>query len=221
MKTISAEELCDEAELDRLRAFLDKQLAHLQGVVGRLANRLQRRLMAQQNRSWDFDLEEGYLDPARLPRVVVEELKGGFGALTFKRERDTNFRDTVVTLADRQFGLDARPADLSRRHLRRHSGTDARALRRQGGNPRLHDTGLEGRSGREKPGSSAANRPSRAASTICGTSSTRARTRRGAGRAQKLGLMMREGLLKENIDGEALTWALSALWPRGPSSAAS
>jgi cobaltochelatase CobT len=70
-ETTPAEELCDAAELERLRAFLDKQLANLQGVVGRLANRLQRRLMAQQNRSWDFDLEEGYLDPARLPRVII------------------------------------------------------------------------------------------------------------------------------------------------------
>ncbi|TIU03152.1 MAG: cobaltochelatase subunit CobT, partial [Mesorhizobium sp.] len=70
-ETVGAEDLCEEEELDRLRAFLDKQLANLSGVVGRLANRLQRRLMAQQNRSWDFDLEEGYLDPSRLVRVVI------------------------------------------------------------------------------------------------------------------------------------------------------
>src|SRR5690606_15876500 len=91
---VGAEELCDEDELDRLRAFLDKQLANLQGVVGRLANRLQRRLMAQQNRSWDFDLEEGYLDPARLARVVIDPMQ----PLSFKQERDTKFRDTVVSL---------------------------------------------------------------------------------------------------------------------------
>jgi cobaltochelatase CobT len=83
---ISAEELCDEAELDRLRAFLDKQLASMQGVVGRLANRLQRRLMAQQNRSWDFDLEEGLLDARGCTAVVIDPMH----ALSFKVERDTN-----------------------------------------------------------------------------------------------------------------------------------
>ena len=91
---VEATDLCDEAELDRLRGFLDKQLANLQGVVGRLANRLQRRLMAQQNRSWDFDLEEGYLDSARLVRIVIDPTQ----PLSYKQERDTDFRDTVVTL---------------------------------------------------------------------------------------------------------------------------
>ncbi|MEO1746556.1 MAG: cobaltochelatase subunit CobT, partial [Pseudomonadota bacterium] len=113
-ETTAAEELCDAQELERLRAFLDKQLSNLQGVVGRLANRLQRRLMAQQNRSWDFDLEEGYLDPARLPRIVIEEMNGGFGALSFKRERDTNFRDTVVTLLiDNSGSMRGRPITVA------------------------------------------------------------------------------------------------------------
>src|SRR3954449_12548014 len=71
---VAAAELCETEELDRLRGYLDKQLSHLQGVVARLANRLQRRLMAQQNRSWDFDLEEGQLDPARLSRIVIDPL---------------------------------------------------------------------------------------------------------------------------------------------------
>ena len=93
-ETILAEDLCDAEELARLRAYLDKQLSHLQGVVARLANRLQRRLMAQQNRSWEFDLEEGQLDPARLTRIVIDPQQ----PLSFKREQDTNFRDTVVTL---------------------------------------------------------------------------------------------------------------------------
>ena len=93
-EVIQAEDLCDPDELTRLRAYLDKQLAHLQGVVGRLANRLQRRLLAQQNRSWEFDLEEGMLDPSRLPRIVVDP----FQPLSFKREKDMDFRDTVVTL---------------------------------------------------------------------------------------------------------------------------
>ncbi len=111
---IGAEALCEEEELDRLRAFLDKQLASLQGVVGRLANRLQRRLMAQQNRSWEFDLEEGYLDPARLVRVVIDEKKGSYSTLSFKREKDTNFRDTVVTLViDNSGSMRGRPITVA------------------------------------------------------------------------------------------------------------
>ncbi|WP_037470265.1 cobaltochelatase subunit CobT, partial [Sinorhizobium fredii] len=109
-ETITAEELCDEAELDRLRAFLDKQLAHLQGAVGRLANRLQRRLMAQQNRSWEFDLEEGFLDTARLQRVIIDPMQ----PLSFKREKDTNFRDTVVTLLiDNSGSMRGRPITVA------------------------------------------------------------------------------------------------------------
>ena len=109
-ETVGAEELCEEEELDRLRAFLDKQLANLSGVVGRLANRLQRRLMAQQNRSWDFDLEEGYLDPARLVRVVIDPMQ----PLSFKQERDTKFRDTVVSLVlDNSGSMRGRPITVA------------------------------------------------------------------------------------------------------------
>src|SRR4029077_6463191 len=93
-EVIGAENLCDPEELDRLRGYLDKQLSHLQGVVARLANRLQRLLLAQQRRAWEFDLEEGLLDPARLPRVIVDPLH----PLSFKREKDTDLRDTGVTL---------------------------------------------------------------------------------------------------------------------------
>ncbi len=91
---IAATELCDADELERLRAYLDQQLVQLQGVVTKLANRLQRRLMAQQSRSWDFDQEEGLLDAARLARVVINPAQ----SLSYKIERDTEFRDTVVTL---------------------------------------------------------------------------------------------------------------------------
>ncbi|RVC93298.1 cobaltochelatase subunit CobT, partial [Mesorhizobium sp. M2A.F.Ca.ET.017.03.2.1] len=109
-ETVGAEDLCEEEELDRLRAFLDKQLANLSGVVGRLANRLQRRLMAQQNRSWDFDLEEGYLDPARLVRVVIDPMQ----PLSFKQERDTKFRDTVVSLVlDNSGSMRGRPITVA------------------------------------------------------------------------------------------------------------
>ena len=109
-ETVPAEELCEAEELDRLRGYLDKQLSHLQGVVARLANRLQRRLMAQQNRSWEFDLEEGQLDPARLSRVIIDPLH----ALSFKAEKDMRFRDTVVTLLlDNSGSMRGRPITVA------------------------------------------------------------------------------------------------------------
>ena len=107
---MGAEELCEQDELERLRGYLDKQLANLQGVVARLANRLQRRLMAQQNRAWEFDLEEGMLDPARLARVIVDPLH----PLSFKQEKDTTFRDTVVTLLiDNSGSMRGRPITVA------------------------------------------------------------------------------------------------------------
>ncbi len=210
---IGAEELCDPEELERLRSYLDKQLSHLQGIVGRLANRLQRRLMAQQNRSWDFDLEEGYLDPARLTRVVIDDMKGTFSPLSFKREKDTNFRDTVVTLLlDNSGSMRGRPitvaatcADILARTLERcgvkveilgfttkqWKGGQARESWLQGGKPpqpgRLNDL--------RHIIYKSADAPWR-------------RSRKN------LGLMMREGLLKENIDGEALDWAHKRLLGR-------
>ncbi len=212
-ETIGAEELCDEEELDRLRAFLDKQLANLQGVVGRLANRLQRRLMAQQNRSWDFDLEEGYLDPSRLPRVVIDELKGTFSALSFKRERDTSFRDTVVTLVlDNSGSMRGRPisvaatcADILARTLERCGvsveilGFTTRAWKGGQSREKWLKDGKPANPGRLNDLRhiiyKSADMPWR-------------RARRN------LGLMMREGLLKENIDGEALLWAHQRLIAR-------
>lgn len=212
-ETVAADDLCDEVELERLRAYLDKQLANLQGVVGRLANRLQRRLMAQQSRSWDFDLEEGFLDPARLPRVVVEEMKGGFGALTFKRERDTNFRDTVVTLLiDNSGSMRGRPisvaatcADILARTLERCGvkveilGFTTRAWK--GGQAR--EAWLK----RGKPAEPGRLNDLRHIVYKSADAPWR-RSRRN------LGLMMREGLLKENIDGEALAWAYRRLAAR-------
>lgn len=208
-ETIASEDLCDEAELDRLRAFLDKQLAHLQGAVGRLANRLQRRLMAQQNRSWEFDLEEGYLDPARLPRLVIDPMQ----PLSFKRERDTNFRDTVVTLLiDNSGSMRGRPitvaatcADILARTLERcgvkveilgfttkaWKGGQSRERWLANGKPQL-------------PG-----RLNDLRHIIYKSADARWRRAR-----RNLGLMMREGLLKENIDGEALIWAHNRLLAR-------
>jgi cobaltochelatase CobT len=171
---ISAEELCDEAELERLRAFLDKQLAHLQGVVGRLANRLQRRLMAQQNRAWDFDLEEGYIDSARLPRMIIDPMQ----PLSFKMERDTNFRDTVVTLLiDNSGSMRGRPitvaatcADILARTLER-CGVKVELLG-------FTTKAWKGGQAREK-WLTGGKPPTPGVSTICATSSTNPLTPHG------------------------------------------
>mgnify|MGYP003561756383 CR=1 FL=1 len=109
---IQASDLCDAAELNRLRRTLDQHLKGLESAVGRLANRLQRRLMAQQQRSWSFDLEEGMLDPARLPRIIMDPMM----PLSFKQEKDTDFRDTVVTLLlDNSGSMRGRPIPGPRR----------------------------------------------------------------------------------------------------------
>lgn len=206
---IHAEDLCDADELTRLRAYLDKQLAHLQGVVGRLANRLQRRLMAQQNRSWEFDLEEGTLDPVRLPRIIMDP----FQPLSFKQEQDTNFRDTVVTLLlDNSGSMRGRPitvaatcADILARTLERCGvkveilGFTTRAWK--GGQAR--ETWLQN----GKPANPGRLNDLRHIIYKSADAPWR--------RARKnLGLMMREGLLKENIDGEALDWAYKRLLGR-------
>jgi cobaltochelatase CobT len=208
-ETVGAEDLCEEEELDRLRAFLDKQLANLSGVVGRLANRLQRRLMAQQNRSWDFDLEEGYLDPARLVRVVIDPMQ----PLSFKQERDTKFRDTVVTLVlDNSGSMRGRPitvaatcADILARTLER-CGVSVEILG-------FTTRAWKGGQAREKwlkegkpPNPGRLNDLRHIIYKSADHPWRRAR--------RNLGLMMREGLLKENIDGEALLWAHNRLTAR-------
>ncbi len=140
-ETVGAEELCEPEELDRLRGYLDKQLSNLQGVVARLANRLQRLLLAQQNRAWEFDLEEGLLDPARL---TARHRRSDASAVVQAREGH-RFPRHRGDAAARQFRLDARPADHGGRDLRRYSGAHAGTLRRQGRDPRFHHAGLEGR----------------------------------------------------------------------------
>lgn len=206
---ITAEELCEAAELERLRAFLDKQLAHLQGVVGRLANRLQRRLMAQQNRGWDFDLEEGYLDPARLQRIIMDPMT----PLSFKMERETVFRDTIVTLLiDNSGSMRGRPitvaaacADILARTLERCGvkvevlGFTTKAWK--GGQSREAWLRAE-----KPPQPGRLNDLRHIVYKQADTPWRRARN--------NLGLMMREGLLKENIDGEALLWAHQRLMNR-------
>ncbi len=208
-ETVGADELCEPEELQRLREYLDKQLQNLSSVVARLANRLQRRLMAQQNRSWEFDLEEGTLDTARLPRIIIDPQQ----PLSFKREKDMQFRDTAVTLLiDNSGSMRGRPitvaatcADILARTLERcgvkveilgfttraWKGGQSREAWLQAGKPanpgRLNDL--------RHLIYKSADAPWR--------------------RARKnLGLMMREGLLKENIDGEALQWAHDRLLGR-------
>jgi cobaltochelatase CobT len=205
-ETVGAEELCDEEELDRLRAFLDKQLANLQGVVGRLANRLQRRLMAQQNRSWDFDLEEGYLDTARLVRVVIDPMQ----PLSFKQERDTKFRDTVVTLLlDNSGSMRGRPitvaatcADILARTLER-CGVGVEIL---GFTTRAWKGGQSREKWLKEGKPSSPGRLNDLRHIVYKSADAPWRRAR-----RNLGLMMREGLLKENIDGEALMWAHNRL----------
>ena len=206
---VGADDLSTPDELERLRTFLDKELRNLQGAVARLANRLQRKLMAQQSRAWDFDLEEGTLDAARLTRVVIDPMH----PLSFKHERDADFRDTVVTLLlDNSGSMRGRPimvaaccADILARTLERcgvkveilgfttraWKGGQAREAWLAAGKPanpgRLNDL----RHIIYKP----ADAPWRRAK-------------------RSLALMMREGLLKENIDGEALAWAHRRLQAR-------
>ncbi|MGB6542302.1 MAG: cobaltochelatase subunit CobT [Xanthobacteraceae bacterium] len=206
---VGAEELCEPEELERLRGYLDKQLSHLQGVVARLANRLQRLLLAQQNRAWEFDLEEGLLDPARLSRVIVDPLH----PLSFKREKDTQFRDTVVTLLlDNSGSMRGRPitvaatcADILARTLERCGvkveilGFTTRAWK--GGQSR------EAWLAHGKPANPGRLNDLRHIVYKAADAPWR-RSRKN------LGLMMREGLLKENIDGEALDWAHKRLLGR-------
>jgi len=206
---IGAEDLCDAEELSRLRQQLDQQLQNLQGVVSRLANRLQRRLMAQQTRAWEFDLEEGMLDAGRLARVIVNPMQ----SLSYKHERDTEFRDTVVSLLiDNSGSMRGRPitvaamcGDILARTLERCAvkvevlGFTTRAWKGGQSRDRWVHEGKPRNPGRLNDLRhiiyKSADAPWR--------------------RARKnLGLMLREGLLKENIDGEALLWAYRRLMAR-------
>jgi cobaltochelatase CobT len=208
-ETVSAEELCEPEELDRLRGYLDKQLSHLQGVVARLANRLQRRLMAQQNRAWEFDLEEGQLDPARLSRIIIDPMH----PLSFKYEKDMNFRDTVVTLLlDNSGSMRGRPITVAATC----ADILARTLERCGVKVEiLGFTTRAWKGGQSREAWLAAGKPQNPGRL----NDLRHIIYKSADapwrRARKnLGLMMREGLLKENIDGEALDWAHKRLLAR-------
>jgi cobaltochelatase CobT len=206
---IDAEDLCDPEELTRLRQQLDQQLQHLHAVVAKLANRLQRRLLAQQTRAWEFDLEEGMLDAARLSRIIVDPLL----ALTYKRERDTDFRDTVVTLLiDNSGSMRGRPITVAAMC----GDILARTLERCGVKVEvLGFTTRAWKGGQSREQWIAAGKP-----PLPGRlndlrhiiyKSADAPWRRAR---KNLGLMLREGLLKENIDGEALLWAYRRLLAR-------
>jgi cobaltochelatase CobT len=206
---VRAEELCDPEELHRLRGLLDQQLVSLQHATSKLANRLQRKLMAIQNRTWEFDLEEGQLDASRLPQVIIDPMN----PLAFKQEKEMEFRDTVVTMLidssgsmrGRSITIAAMCADILGRTLERCSvkveilGFTTRAWRGGQSRERWIASGKPSNPGRLNDLRhiiyKAADDPWQ-------------RTRRN------LGLMMREELLKENIDGEALIWAHNRLVTR-------
>ena len=208
-ETTKAEELCDPDELARLRKVLDQQLLSLHHATSKLANRLQRKLMAKQNRTWEFDLEEGILDAARLPQVVIDPMN----PLAYKQEKEMKFRDTVVTLLidssgsmrGRSITIAAMCADILGRTLERCSvrveilGFTTRAWR----------------GGQSREDWINANKPSNPGRLndirhiiYKSADDSWSRSRRN------LGLMMREELLKENIDGEALIWAHNRLVTR-------
>ncbi len=206
---IAAEDLSTPDELERLRTFLDKELRTLSGAVSRLANRLQRRLLAQQNRAWDFDLEEGALDPSRLPRIIIDPTH----PLSFKREREANFRDTVVSLVlDNSGSMRGRPimvaaccADILAHTLER-CGVKVEIL---------GFTTRAWKGGQSREQWLAAGKPPNPGRLNdlrhIVYKSADAPWRRAK---RNLALMMREGLLKENIDGEALAWAHNRLLGR-------
>ena len=206
---VEAHELCDSDELTRLRQLLDQQLSHLQSVIARLANRLQRKLMAKQTRAWEFDLDEGLLDAARLSRVVANPIL----PLAYKREREMDFRDTVVTLLiDNSGSMRGRPitvaamsADILARTLERCAvkveilGFTTRAWKGGQSRERWIAAGKPANPGRLNDLRHIVYKPADAPWR---------RARRN------LGLMLREGILKENIDGEALAWAHNRLRER-------
>jgi cobaltochelatase CobT len=208
-EVVEASELCDEEELGRLRAYLDQQLGGLQNVVTRLANRLQRRLLAQQARSWDFDQEEGLLDAARLARVVVSPAH----SLSYKIERDTEFRDTVVSLLiDNSGSMRGRPIAIAAIC----GDILARTLERCGVATEILGFTTRGwKGGQSREAWLSAGRPLNPGRLNDLRHIVYKRADDPYRRARKnLGLMMREGLLKENIDGEALLWAHNRLIAR-------
>jgi len=206
---IKAENLDNADEINKLRKTLDQQLINFQDIVTKLANKLQRQLLAKQNRTWEFDLEDGLLDSSKLPRIIMDP----YNSLSFKKEKDLDFKDTVVTLLiDNSGSMRGRPitiaaicADILSRTLERCSvkveilgfttknwkGGQSREFWNKKGKPK-------------KPG-----RLNDLRHIIYKGADTHWRQAKN-----NLGLMLKEGLLKENIDGEAINWAFSRLRKR-------
>ncbi|MEQ1498328.1 MAG: cobaltochelatase subunit CobT [Novosphingobium sp.] len=208
-EVIAANELCDDEELTRLRAYLDAQLKGLQGIVTKLANRLQRRLMAQQNRSWDFDQEEGLIDAARLARVVISPGH----SLSYKVEREVDFKDTIVTLLiDNSGSMRGRPISIAAIS----ADVLARTLERCGVKTEiLGFTTRAWKGGQSREAWLAGGKPAQPGRLNDLRHIIYKRADQPYRHSRKnLGLMMREGLLKENIDGEALLWAHARLLAR-------
>ena len=206
---ITAAHICEEEELTRLRNYLDQQLKSFQIIISRLANRLQRKLLAKQNRSWDFDLEEGLLDTSRLTRIIMDP----YHSLSFKKEKDTDFKDTVVSLLiDNSGSMRGRPitvaamsADILARTLER-CGVKVEIL---GFTTKAWKGGKSRERWMQNNKTPSPGRLNDLRHIIYKSADEPWR------RAKKnLGLMMREGLLKENIDGEALLWAHKRLQNR-------
>ena len=202
----NAENLESEEELLRLRTSLDQQLLQLRNFISKLANKLQRKLLAKQNRSWDFNLEEGLLDTSKLTRIIIDP----FNSLSFKKEKETDFKDTLVSiLIDNSGSMRGKPisvaaicADILSRTLERCSvkveilGFTTKNWK--GGKSREDWN----KKGKEKfPG-----RLNDLRHIIYKSADTHWRQSK-----KNLGLMLKEGLLKENIDGEAITWAFNRL----------
>jgi len=207
-KILEANELITDEEISKLRGNLDVQLSSLQSFISRLANKLQRKLLAKQNRSWNFDLEEGLLDASKLPRVIMDP----FNSLSYKKEKDIDFKDTVVTLLiDNSGSMRGRPitiaaicADILSRTLERCSVKveilGFTTLNWKGGKSRE----LWMKQKKDGPG-----RLNDLCHIIYKSADTPWRRSKN-----NLGLMLKEGILKENIDGEAILWAYNRLKKR-------
>ena len=208
-ETEKAETLENSEEISKLRKNLDQQLISFQDIITKLANKLQRQLLAKQNRSWEFDLEEGLLDSSKLPRIIIDP----YNSLSFKKEKDLEFKDTVVTLLiDNSGSMRGRPitiaalcADILSRTLERCS-VKVEIL----GFTTKNWKGGKSREKWNKHGK--LKNPGRLNDLrhiIYKSADTHWRQSK-----KNLGLMLKEGLLKENIDGEAITWAFNRLKKR-------
>ena len=206
---ITAQDLCEDEELNRLRKYLDQQLKSFQTIISRLANRLQRKLLAKQNRSWEFNIEEGLLDTSRLTRVITDP----FYSLSFKKEKDTDFKDTVVSLLiDNSGSMRGRPitvaamsADILARTLEK-CGVKVEIL---GFTTKAWKGGKSRESWMQNNKPPSPGRLNDLRHIIYKAADEPWRRSK-----KNLGLMMRQGLLKENIDGEALLWAHKRLQTR-------